>query len=165
MEIRPIIWRDDAVVLIDQNALPLQEREFLCREYGDVVAAITDLTVRGAPAIGIAAAFGIGLGMPRLGALPSPRACSSSKRSAALLRGAVPRRGISLGDRADGRRLRWTLAVWGGGVARRAAGRGRRSWKKMCGDRLGAVRALPAGGDAILTLQRGFVATGEERLG
>ncbi len=61
---------------------------------------------------------------------------------------------------SDGRRLRWTLAVWGGGVERRAAGRGRRSWKKMCGDRLGAVRALPAGGDAILTLQRGFVATG-----
>jgi methylthioribose-1-phosphate isomerase len=74
MEICPIIWRDGAVVLLDQNALPLQEREFLCREYGEVVAAIKDLTVRGAPAIGIAAAFGIALGMRRLGALPSGRA-------------------------------------------------------------------------------------------
>ncbi|MDX9822300.1 MAG: S-methyl-5-thioribose-1-phosphate isomerase [Syntrophales bacterium] len=76
MEVRPIIWRDDAVVLIDQNALPLQERELLCREYGEVVAAIKDLTVRGAPAIGIAAAFGIALGMRRLGALPPGRARS-----------------------------------------------------------------------------------------
>ncbi len=74
MEIRPIIWRDGAVVLLDQNALPLQEREFLCREYGEVVAAIKDLTVRGAPAIGIAAAFGIALGMRRLGALRPGRA-------------------------------------------------------------------------------------------
>jgi len=73
MEIHPIIWRDEAVVLIDQNALPLQERELLCREYGEVVAAIRNLTVRGAPAIGVAAAFGIALGARRLGRLPAGR--------------------------------------------------------------------------------------------
>jgi len=76
MEIRPIGWRDEAVVLLDQNALPLLEREILCREYGEVVEAIRNLTVRGAPAIGIAAALGIALGMRRLSPLPEETLCA-----------------------------------------------------------------------------------------
>jgi len=60
--IRPISWEKEGVVLIDQKALPRAERYVTCREYGEVIAAINDLTVRGAPAIGIAAAMGIALG-------------------------------------------------------------------------------------------------------
>lgn len=60
--IRTIFWQDDAVVMIDQNALPLEEKCLVCRDYREVVAAIKDLTIRGAPAIGVAAAMGIALG-------------------------------------------------------------------------------------------------------
>ncbi len=60
--IRTIFWQDDAVVMIDQKLLPGEERYVICRDYREVVAAIKDLTVRGAPAIGVAAALGIALG-------------------------------------------------------------------------------------------------------
>lgn len=61
--IRTIYWEDNAVILIDQKVLPLEERYVTCRTYGDVVSAIKDLTIRGAPAIGVAAAMGIALGI------------------------------------------------------------------------------------------------------
>jgi methylthioribose-1-phosphate isomerase len=60
--IRTIFWEDNTVVMIDQNALPQEERYRRCRHYMEVVAAIKDLTIRGAPAIGVAAAMGIALG-------------------------------------------------------------------------------------------------------
>jgi len=63
MTIRTIFWEDNTVVMIDQNALPQGERYLRCRRYEEVVAAIKDLTIRGAPAIGVAAAMGIALGM------------------------------------------------------------------------------------------------------
>ena len=60
--IRTIFWENDAVVMIDQKLLPQEERQIICRDYREVIAAIKDLTVRGAPAIGVAAALGIALG-------------------------------------------------------------------------------------------------------
>ena len=66
MKIRTIYWENDAVVMIDQKALPVVERTVACREYGQVIAAINDLTIRGAPAIGVAAAMGIALGALRI---------------------------------------------------------------------------------------------------
>jgi methylthioribose-1-phosphate isomerase len=70
--IRTIIWKNNAVVLIDQNALPLAERYVTCRSYKEVISAIKNLTVRGAPAIGVAAAMGAALGALRLPSL-SPK--------------------------------------------------------------------------------------------
>ncbi|NPV06246.1 MAG: S-methyl-5-thioribose-1-phosphate isomerase [Syntrophaceae bacterium] len=60
--IRTILWADDAVVLIDQKALPGKVRYLTLTDWRDVLGAIKDLTVRGAPAIGVAAAMGIALG-------------------------------------------------------------------------------------------------------
>ena len=62
-EIRTVFWKDGAVVMIDQRVLPLTERCVSCTDYRQVIAAINDLTVRGAPAIGVAAAMGIALGV------------------------------------------------------------------------------------------------------
>ena len=61
--IKTIDWQDDTVILIDQKRLPLEECYLTCRNYREVIVAINDLTIRGAPAIGIAAAMGIALGM------------------------------------------------------------------------------------------------------
>ena len=52
---------DDSVVLLDQRRLPDEETELVCRSAGDVADAIRTLAVRGAPAIGIAAAYGYAL--------------------------------------------------------------------------------------------------------
>ncbi len=64
--IRTILWADDAVVLIDQKALPGKVHYLTFTDWRDVVGAIRDLTVRGAPAIGVAAAMGIALGALQL---------------------------------------------------------------------------------------------------
>lgn len=69
MSIRTIFWESDAVVMIDQKALPLEERYLTCHQYADVINAINDLTVRGAPAIGVAAAMGIALGALQISAI------------------------------------------------------------------------------------------------
>src|SRR5215813_13147450 len=61
--IRPVEWRNGAVVLLDQRLLPLQEVYRVYRDHRDVAHAIKDMVVRGAPAIGVAAAMGIALGM------------------------------------------------------------------------------------------------------
>jgi methylthioribose-1-phosphate isomerase len=68
--IKTIIWKNNTVVLIDQNALPLAERYVACKSYKEVISAIKDLTVRGAPAIGVAAAMGAALGALHLPPLP-----------------------------------------------------------------------------------------------
>ncbi|OHE27756.1 MAG: S-methyl-5-thioribose-1-phosphate isomerase [Syntrophus sp. RIFOXYC2_FULL_54_9] len=52
--------------MIDQRALPGAERYVTCTDYREVIAAINDLTIRGAPAIGVAAAMGIALGALRI---------------------------------------------------------------------------------------------------
>lgn len=68
--IRTITWKNNAVVLLDQKALPLAECHVTCRRYSEVIASIKDLTVRGAPAIGVAAAMAAALGAGQISALP-----------------------------------------------------------------------------------------------
>jgi len=65
--VETIQWIDDAVVMIDQTRLPLEERYVTCRTYVEVAAAIRGMVIRGAPAIGVAAAMGVALGVLRAG--------------------------------------------------------------------------------------------------
>ena len=57
--IQPVKWRNDNLVLLDQRRLPDREEELIIETVEEVTRAITDLVVRGAPAIGIAAAYGV----------------------------------------------------------------------------------------------------------
>src|SRR3954451_3444597 len=60
----PTIAReDDTVVMIDQRKLPVQEIYVRCTTAKEVARAIKTMVIRGAPAIGVAAAMGIALGM------------------------------------------------------------------------------------------------------
>src|SRR5918912_1315483 len=60
----PTIAREaDAVVMIDQRKLPAQEVYVRCKTAAEVARAIRSMVIRGAPAIGVAAAMGIALGM------------------------------------------------------------------------------------------------------
>jgi methylthioribose-1-phosphate isomerase len=58
-------WRDDTVVMIDQRKLPSKEVYVTCRTANEVARAIKTMVIRGAPAIGVAAAMGIALEMRR----------------------------------------------------------------------------------------------------
>lgn len=61
--VETIEWKDGAVVMIDQTRLPLETSFVHCKTYQEVAKAIRDMIIRGAPAIGVAAAMGVALGM------------------------------------------------------------------------------------------------------
>lgn len=58
-----VAWEDGTVVMIDQRRLPNEELFVRCRTHAEVAAAIKDMAIRGAPAIGVAAALGLALGV------------------------------------------------------------------------------------------------------
>ena len=64
--VETIAWKDNQVVMIDQRKLPLQERYVVCKDYRSVIRAIKGLVIRGAPAIGVAAAMGVALGAMKI---------------------------------------------------------------------------------------------------
>ena len=61
--IETIQWTGEGVVMIDQTLLPNKEEFFTCRDYKDVAHAIRTMVIRGAPAIGVAAAMGVAIGV------------------------------------------------------------------------------------------------------
>ena len=69
---KTIEWTDDGVRMIDQLRLPSQEVYVTCRTYQEVAEAIRSMVIRGAPAIGVAAAMGVALGVKNSGARTVP---------------------------------------------------------------------------------------------
>jgi methylthioribose-1-phosphate isomerase len=63
--IETIQWTTDGVVMIDQTRLPVEERYVTCRDYHEVADAIRTMIIRGAPAIGVAAAMGVAIGVAK----------------------------------------------------------------------------------------------------
>jgi methylthioribose-1-phosphate isomerase len=59
---QPIEWTDRGVVILDQRRLPAEEVSYTYTDYRDVAKAIGEMVIRGAPAIGVAAAMGAALG-------------------------------------------------------------------------------------------------------
>jgi len=67
----PVIeWKDDALVMLDQRLLPVEKKFITLHRHLEVARAIKDMVIRGAPAIGIAAAYGIALGVAELKGRP-----------------------------------------------------------------------------------------------
>ena len=62
LNIIPVEWTDEGVRMLDQRLLPTEEKWLMLHTYNDVAAGIKDMVVRGAPAIGVSAAYGIALG-------------------------------------------------------------------------------------------------------
>ena len=60
---QPIEWTDHGVVMLDQRRLPSSEIHNTYTDYREVAKAIRDMVIRGAPAIGVAAAMGVALGV------------------------------------------------------------------------------------------------------
>lgn len=62
LNIIPVKWSDAGVEMLDQRLLPTEEKWLTLQTYNEVAAAIKDMVVRGAPAIGVSAAYGMALG-------------------------------------------------------------------------------------------------------
>jgi methylthioribose-1-phosphate isomerase len=80
--VKPIRWDGDGLALLDQTRLPADEVWLRCASAAEVADAIRRLAVRGAPAIGVAAAYGVALGMR---AAPADRLSEHFEELAALL--------------------------------------------------------------------------------
>lgn len=65
MAVKTIEWKNDRVVMLDQRLLPHREVYRTCRNHHEVAEAIRTMVIRGAPAIGVAAAMGVALGALR----------------------------------------------------------------------------------------------------
>jgi methylthioribose-1-phosphate isomerase len=76
---QPIAWTEAGVVMLDQRRLPAEEISYTYTDYRDVAKAIREMVIRGAPAIGVAAAMGVALGVQH-----------STAKSAAELRAEMP---------------------------------------------------------------------------
>ncbi len=90
MTIRTLEWRDGALWMIDQTKLPTEHVEVACRTVAEVAEAIKRLVVRGAPAIGVAAAYGIVLGARNSRATTADELIAHVEQAAETLAGARP---------------------------------------------------------------------------
>ena len=62
---QPIAWTERGVVMLDQRRLPAEEVSYTYTDYREVAKAIREMVIRGAPAIGVAAAMGVALGVEK----------------------------------------------------------------------------------------------------
>jgi methylthioribose-1-phosphate isomerase len=81
-------WENGALYLLDQTLLPDRTEYVVCREYRDVIRAIRTMRVRGAPAIGVAAAYGLALAAREAAQVPDP--WDRLRAAAEELKGARP---------------------------------------------------------------------------
>ena len=58
-EVKTLEWKNDELILIDCTKLPTSEEYVICKDYKTLAEAIKILVVRGAPAIGVSAAYGV----------------------------------------------------------------------------------------------------------
>lgn len=82
---RTIQWQDGRVRMIDQRLLPTREEDLLCTEWSEVAFAISDMAIRGAPAIGAAAGYGLALAAREVRRLPLAEARRALDEAAAGL--------------------------------------------------------------------------------
>jgi len=83
-------WTEEGVRFIDQTKLPLEETYVLATSYSQVADVIVSMVVRGAPAIGVSAAFGIALGAKQTRAATTEEFAPEFDRICAVLAGTRP---------------------------------------------------------------------------
>ncbi len=85
-----VAWKDNSVVLIDQTKLPNKLAYVTCRNYHEVADMIRRLVVRGAPAIGVSAAFGLALAAQQSKAKTLPELTKDLENASKVLHGTRP---------------------------------------------------------------------------
>jgi methylthioribose-1-phosphate isomerase len=103
MHVTPLRWDGEVLSLLDQRLLPREETWVACRSAEEVAEAIATMVVRGAPAIGVAAAYGVALAAQRGDDLDAAAALLKRARPTAVnLAWAVDRMLGVIPRRADG---------------------------------------------------------------
>ena len=87
---RTVFWDNNELKMIDQRILPARLELVAIRKHKDVAHAITDMVVRGAPAIGAAAAFGLALAGYESASSSTDKLFADLQKAAAVLKSARP---------------------------------------------------------------------------
>ena len=99
MSVEPLRWEDGALLVLDQRGLPGEERWIRCESVDQVADCIRTLAVRGAPAIGIAAAYAMALAAARGEDLPAAAGTLRATRPTAVNLGWALERALDANDR------------------------------------------------------------------
>src|SRR5688572_2799635 len=75
--VETIEWTEAGVVMIDQTRLPREQVFVTCCTYQEVAEAIRSMVIRGAPAIGVAAAMGIAIGVLKTSPVEFEKICTT----------------------------------------------------------------------------------------
>ena len=117
-EIRPIRWADGRLHLLDQTLLPAEEAEVTVTRYEEAVDAIREMRVRGAPAIGVTAAYAMAMAARDLADGKETEFQTLLEEAATSIRAARPT-AVNLGWAVD----RMLTVVASGGTPKEIAGR------------------------------------------
>lgn len=85
-----IYWKNETLYLLDQRELPFKKTYVKCKTLHDIVSAIKNMTVRGAPLLGIVTAYGVVLGAMELNKAKKSMSWASLKRIVTKLEGTRP---------------------------------------------------------------------------
>src|SRR5450830_1873068 len=146
----PTIARDaDAVVMIDQRKLPAQEVYVRCKTAPEVARAIKTMVIRGAPAIGVAAAMGVALGMRRSTATGTQKFAAEVPKTCELLASTRPT-AVNLFWAIERMKRSFAAAVLAGDSVDQIKGRLDRESTAIHDEDVASCRAMDAFGAAVV---------------
>ena len=99
-EIRPIVWQDGKLRLLDQTRLPTEETTIVVDRYEEAVSAIREMRVRGAPAIGVTAAYAVAMAAREIDARDRAHFLAALEQACIHIRAARPT-AVNLGWAVD----------------------------------------------------------------
>ena len=146
----PTIAREpDAVVMIDQRKLPAQEIYVRCKTASEVARAIRTMVIRGAPAIGVAAAMGIALGMRKSKATGTQKLAADFHTTCELMAGTRPT-AVNLFWAIDRMKRTFAAAAQAGESVDQIKDRLDREAQTIHDDDVASCRAMGAFGAAVV---------------
>ncbi|MGE5245656.1 MAG: S-methyl-5-thioribose-1-phosphate isomerase [Betaproteobacteria bacterium] len=146
----PTIAREaDCVVMVDQRKLPAQEVYVRCRTAAEVARAIKTMVIRGAPAIGVAAAMGIALGIRRSTATGTQKLAAEFHRMCELMAGTRPT-AVNLFWAIDRMKRAFAQAVEAGESVAQIQGRLEREAQAIHDEDVASCRAMGAFGAEVV---------------
>jgi methylthioribose-1-phosphate isomerase len=144
-----IDWQDDAIVMVDQRKLPTKEVYVRCTTASDVARAIKTMVIRGAPAIGVAAAMGLALGMKKSRATGTRQFAAEFQKTCDLLAATRPT-AVNLFWAIDRMKRAFAEVAHDGASAAEIAARLEREARTIHDDDVASCRAIGAHGAEVV---------------
>src|SRR6187402_2647740 len=141
--------QDDVIVMVDQRKLPAQEIYVRCRTAPEVAKAIRTMVIRGAPAIGVAAAYGIALGLKRSTAKGTNQFAVEFQKICDLMAGTRPT-AVNLFWAIDRLKAAFAVGAQAGESPEELAARLLREAQKIHDEDVAACRAMGRFGAAVV---------------